>query len=60
MGAKYTEAQKRAAEKWRKANLEQVAIRVPKGRREEFKAKAEKRGMSLASYICYLIDNDEV
>lgn len=51
-----SEAQKRATTKWQKANYEQVAIRLPKGEKDTFKAFAEERGLSLAQYIriaCY-------
>ena len=56
----YNEARKRATAKYHAAHLEQVAIKVHKGRREEFKRKAEARGMSLAAYICALIDADDL
>lgn len=56
----YNEARNRATQKYHKAHLEQVAIRVQKGRREEFKKKAEARGLSLAAYICALIDADDL
>lgn len=54
----YTESKKRANEKYHKAHLEQLAIRVPKGKRDEYKAKAEAHGKSLARYIMDLIEND--
>ena len=57
--AKYSEAQKQATYKYRAANLEQIAIRVPKGKRDEYKAKAEAHGKSLARYIMDLIENDD-
>lgn len=51
-----SEAQKRATQKYNKSNYEQVAIRLPKGDKETFKAFAEGQGLSLAQYIriaCY-------
>ena len=56
--AKYSEAQKRAVCKYQKTHLDQIAIRVPKGKRDEYKAKAEAHGKSLARYIIDLIEND--
>ena len=38
----YSEAQKRATMKYMKENLEDIKIRVPKGKRAEYKALAEK------------------
>ena len=53
-----TPAKRRANEKYIAANLEQIAIRVPKGKREEYKRFAEARGKSLAGMICELIENE--
>jgi hypothetical protein len=54
----YTDAQNKATQKYHKENLEQIAIRVPKGKREEYKEHAKKRGESLAGLICRLLDED--
>lgn len=51
-----SEAQRRATNKWNKANLEQLAIRIPKGEKDTFKSFAEAAGLSLAQFIreaCY-------
>jgi uncharacterized protein (DUF1778 family) len=51
-----SEAQRRATNKWNKANLEQLAIRIPKGEKDIFKAFAETAGLSLAQFVreaCY-------
>lgn len=40
----YTEAQKRATMKYMKNNLDDIKIRVPKGKREEYKEKAKLLG----------------
>lgn len=58
MGMAYTEAGKRAVMKYHKEHLDQIAIRVPKGKREEYKKKAEAHGKPLARYIVDLIEND--
>lgn len=54
----YSEAQKRATMKYMKENLEDIKIRVPKGKRAEYKAFAEKRGKSLSRLIVDLIEQD--
>lgn len=56
--SRYSEASKEYTMKYQKEKLDQIAIRVPKGKREEYKAKAEAHGKSLARYICDLIEND--
>lgn len=48
---KMYESQKRANKKWLAENYEQIAIRVPKGTKDEIKEAAEKAGMSMAQYI---------
>ena len=55
----YTEAQNKATQKYHKEHLEQIAIRVPKGNRERYKALADRRGESLASLICRLLDEED-
>lgn len=39
--------------------LEDIKIRVPKGKREEYKAQAEAKGMSLNAYIIKLLEQDK-
>lgn len=56
--SRYSEATKRATIKYQKENLDQMVIRVPKGKREEYKEKAKAHGKSLARYVCDLIEND--
>lgn len=55
-----SEAKKRANKKWNDANLteryDRIQIVVPKGRKEEIKAAAERRGESVNSFINRLID----
>ena len=45
------ESQKKANEKWLKANYEQIAFRAPKGTKEEIKAAAAACGMSMTAFI---------
>lgn len=54
----YSEAQKRATIKYRDKAYERISIDVKKGQKEIYKAQAEKKGMSLAAYIQYLIERD--
>ena len=53
----YTDARKKANDKYNKAQ-DQIAIRVPKGKRDEYKAFAEIRGESLAGMIVRLIEEE--
>jgi len=47
----YTEAQRRATDKWQKANYDFIKLRMPKGDKEKIKAKADAEGKSLNRYI---------
>ena len=58
MGAKYTEAQNKATQKYLKTNYDQLSIRVPKGKREEYKNYAVSKNISLAQLIVDLIEKD--
>lgn len=42
-----------------KAKYEQISIRLPAGCRDQIKAKADARGMSVAAYIWSLVENDK-
>lgn len=54
--AKYSEAQKKATQKYIKANYDEIKFRVPKGKRELYKAHAERQGQSLTQLIVALLD----
>lgn len=54
--AKYSESQNKAIQKYIKENYDQVSLRVPKGKREEYKAHAEAQGKSLNQLITELLD----
>lgn len=45
------DAQRKATAKYQQEHYEQIAIRVPKGLKDEWKAAAEKSGKSLAQFI---------
>lgn len=59
MGAKYDEAQKKASIKYLAEKTDNIQIRVPKGKKAEYKAQAEAHGMSLNAYIVKLLENDK-
>lgn len=48
---KYTEAQKRSAQKWDAANLDRMSIAAPQGTKERWKNAATERGKSLNQFI---------
>lgn len=52
-----TEAQYKANKKHLE-KLEDIKIRVPKGKREIYKQQAERQEMSLNAYIISLIEKD--
>lgn len=54
----YTEAQKRANIKYLKEKTDDIRIRVPKGKKDEYKQQAERKGESLNAYIIRLIEQD--
>lgn len=54
----YTQASNKAVQKYSAKAYDQVKINVYKGQREQIKAYAESRGMSLNGYINKLIADD--
>lgn len=56
--ARYTEAQNRATQKYVKNNYDDIKIRVPKGKREQYKAHAEAQGKSLNQLVIELLDKE--
>lgn len=58
MGAKYTEAQKRATQKYKATSRESLSIDMPKGYKARYKTHAHKRGKSLTALILELLEND--
>ncbi len=54
----YTQASNKAVQKYSAKAYDQVKINVYKGQRNQIKAYAEKRGMSLNGYINKLIADD--
>lgn len=57
MGAKYTEAQNKATQKYIKSAYDSIMLRVPKGKREEYKQAAKVAGYeSFNSFVIEAID----
>ena len=62
--SRYTEAQKRAAEKYLRETVEDIRIRVPKGEKAKIKAHAESQNESMNQFVIRAIaeamqnDND--
>lgn len=54
----YSEAQKKATAKYMKNKLDDIKVRVPKGKREVYKAHAESKGKSLNALIIELLEKD--
>ena len=52
----YTEAQKRSAEKYLHEKVEDIRIRVPKGKKEIIRTYAESHGESMNGFIVRVID----
>ncbi len=52
----YSEAQNRANQKYLKKAYDQIAIRVPKGVREQWKKAADDSGKSLAVFITEAVE----
>lgn len=51
MGGKYTEAQKRASERYQRERVEDIRVRVPIGEKARIQAAASARGESLNAFI---------
>ena len=55
MGAKYTEAQARASAEYLK-KMDEIRVRMPKGRKELFQEHAKKNGESLNAFVLRAIE----
>ncbi|MCM1330857.1 MAG: hypothetical protein NC253_15660 [Ruminococcus sp.] len=58
MGAKYTDAQKRATAKYKAVHRDKLTIDFPKGQKDKYKAYAQYKGQSLTALIVNLLDKD--
>lgn len=43
-------------DQWQKDNTDTIKFRVPKGKKEEYRALAERHGKSLTAYITSLLE----
>lgn len=55
---KYSEAQKKSAQKWDAANLDRISVAAPKGAKERWKGVASARGKSLNQFIVDSVENE--
>lgn len=53
-----SKAQQKAVNKYVKQNYDRVNVTMPKGKKDEYKAHAQSKGMSLNAYIIGLIEED--
>lgn len=56
--AKYNENQKKWTMDYMKNNIDDIKIRVPKGKKDEYKALAASRGVSLTKLIVDLLEQE--
>lgn len=59
MSGKYTEAQKAASIKYLREKTDDIRIRVPKGTKARWRAKADSTGKSLQRYIIDAVEGAE-
>ena len=53
-----SKAQQKAVNKYVKQNYDRVNVTMPKGKKDEYKAHAQSKGISLNAYIIGLIEAD--
>ena len=58
MGAKYTDAQNKATQKYIKNAYDTITVRMPKGMKDIYKTHADRCGKSLNKLIIDLLDRD--
>ena len=54
----YTQAQNKATQKYQKEKYDQLAIRIPKGKREIYVEYARSKNTSIANLIMRLLDEE--
>ena len=58
MSGNYTEAQKRATEKWQNEKTDLIRFRVPKGMKSKYQKLAERSGAnSLTAYLNQILED---
>lgn len=55
---KYTEAQARAIKQYMQEKVENIQLRVPKGKKEKIKAASIRAGISMNQFIIQAIDHE--
>lgn len=55
--SKYSEAQKKSAQKWDAANLDRVSVAMPRGRKDAIRERAAAQGESMNGFINAAIDS---
>ena len=55
----YTQQQNKATQKYIKEKRDRFGMNLPKGKLEEYRAKAKEKGLSLSAYIVKLIEEDK-
>lgn len=58
MGGTYTEAQKKATEKYLAGKTDDIRLRLPRGTKDRWKAAADLEGKSLTRYVFDLVEKD--
>ena len=58
MGAKYSQAQNKATQKYIQKAYDTITVRVPKGMREVYNTHAESKDTSLTKLIIELLNKD--
>ncbi len=56
MPQKYTEARKAGNRKWDADHLDRISVAMPKGKKDEIKAHAERQGESVNAFVNRAID----
>lgn len=56
MPQKYTEARKAGNRKWDANHLDRISVAMPKGKKDEIKAHAERQGESVNAFVNRAID----
>lgn len=54
----YNETYKKASMKYKKEHRDRIAVDVPKGKKDEYKAFADSRGKSLTALFVELIERE--
>lgn len=54
--SRYSQAQNKATQKYIKSHYDTIVLRIPKGKKEEYKTAALKRGLSLSAFIVKSIE----